>query len=200
MIAYLVVEPNWIRILNKVFRKWGGLQSSLVCCHISDISILISFGFLMLSARTDLLVLRDIVLMLPRSFKLLIYNICFFFKCILIFVRKIQLQFTGYSICALPVFLWYMYLKISSASSVSPNSIRNFGLSGKKKSQHPSNKLEQNSQHPELNNVIKCNFLKYNRGTNLGIAQIATNKFQLWNKNQPSCNSTSNGIINQAIA
>lgn len=34
----------------------------------------------------------------------------------------------------------------------------------------------------------------------LGMAQIATNKFQLWNRNQPRLISTSNGIINQAIA
>lgn len=32
------------------------------------------------------------------------------------------------------------------------------------------------------------------------MAQIATNKFQLWNRNQPRLISTSNGIINQAIA
>lgn len=81
---------------------------------------------------------------------------------------------TGYSVCPFPVFSWYIYLKISSASSVSPHSIKNFGLSGKKNSKHPSNKL--------------------------GMAQIATNKFQLWNKNQPCFISTERGIISQAIA
>lgn len=70
--ANLVVKPNCIAHVKMVFRKCGLLQSDFVCCHISDINIFTSFGFFILSARTDLLVLRDIMLMLSRSFKLLI--------------------------------------------------------------------------------------------------------------------------------
>lgn len=69
---YLVVKPNWIAQVRTVFRRCGGLHSNFVCCHISDINIFNSFGFFMLSARTDLLVRREIVLILSRSFKLFI--------------------------------------------------------------------------------------------------------------------------------
>lgn len=68
----LVVKPNWMAHVKTVFRKCGGLHNSFVCCHISDINIFTSFGFRILSVRTDLLVRRDIVLILSRSFKLLI--------------------------------------------------------------------------------------------------------------------------------
>lgn len=129
--------------VKTVFRKCGGLHNSFVCCHISETSIFTSFGFRMLSARTDLLVRLDIVLILSRSLRLFI---CVQMKSkIFSFLLKrlwcLNYLFTGYSVCPLPVFSWYMYLSISRASSVSPHSIRNFGLSGKKNNQQPNNKL-----------------------------------------------------------
>lgn len=61
--------------VSTVFRRCGALHNSLVCCHISDNSILNSFGFRMLNVRTDLLVRREIVLILSLSFRLFIYTI-----------------------------------------------------------------------------------------------------------------------------
>lgn len=83
---------------------------------------------------------------------------------------------TGYSARSRPVFSWKMSLRISSASSDSPHSIRNFGLSGKKNSHNPNSKLIENDLIGKSNEFLhRCgSFIVY-----LGIAQIATNKFQL---------------------
>lgn len=140
---YLVVKPNCMAHVSRVLRKCGALHNNFVCDHISPISIFISLGFRMLKARTDLLVRREMVLMLSRSFRLLIYinrrhEQLFCMR----FVFSLRCKLTGYSVFPFPVFSVYMYLRISSASSVSPHSMRNFGLSGKKNSQQPSNKLK----------------------------------------------------------
>lgn len=74
---------------------------------------------------------------------------------------------TGYSDFPLPVFSVNTSLRTSRASSVSPHSIKNFGLSGKKNSQQPSNKLkishekylklEFNVTENEINIIIPWN-------------------------------------------
>lgn len=143
----LVVKPNWIAHVNSVLRRCGVLHSNFVCDQISLINIFISFGFRMLSARTDLLVRLDMVLMLSRSLKLLIcqtnnkwYSDYYLYRhCESITWFKP----TGYSERSLPVFCSYMSLKMSNASSVSPHSIKNLGLSGKKNSHKPSIKLKK---------------------------------------------------------
>lgn len=138
----LVVKPNWIAHVSSVFRRCGVLQSSFVCDQISFSSIFISFGFRMLSARTDLLVRLEIVLILSRSLKLLICQNDI--KVILVFHSYgNRHKITGYSERKFPVFSSYISLRISSASSVSPHSIRNFGLSGKKNNHEPSIKLKK---------------------------------------------------------
>lgn len=71
-LSHLVVKPNWMAHVKTVFLKCGGLHNNFVCCHISDMSIFTSFGFRMLSARTDLLVRLEIVLILSRSLRLFI--------------------------------------------------------------------------------------------------------------------------------
>lgn len=206
----LVVKPNWIAHVNSVFRRCGVLHSNFVCDQISAINIFISFGFRILSARTDLLVRLDIVLMLSGSLKLLIYQKKKMKSSELLFHRHFveakssfrEFVITGYSERFMPVFSWYMSLKISSASSVSPHSIKNFGLSGKKNNHEPSIKLEMmekfrtRARPPPVQ--MKW-YLYHIAHTYLGIAQIATNRFQLWNRNQPCLISTFNGMISHAI-
>lgn len=181
--------------VRMVFLKCGALHNNFVWDQISPISIFISLGFRMLNARTDLLVRRDIVLMLSRSLRLLIWN----------FDGKLFTSFsfnhifsgipTGYSDFPFPVFSWYINFRISNASSVSPHSMRNFGLSGKKNNQQPSNKLKKRCLVDLIADWVKVSV----RNAHLGMAQIATKRFQLWNRNQPCLISTSSGIISQAI-
>lgn len=80
---------------------------------------------------------------------------------------------TGYLELSSPVLLTYISLKTSSAASASPHSSKNFGLSGKKNNQSPMSIL--------------------------GIAQAATNKFQLANLKPCDSRTKSMGIIIHAI-
>lgn len=72
--VHLEVRQNWMAHVRTVLRKCGGLHSNFVCCQISDTSIFISVGLCIFRARTDLLVRCDIVLMLSRSLRLVIWK------------------------------------------------------------------------------------------------------------------------------
>lgn len=67
-----------------------------------------------------------------------------FLHYILVYINNRSLssmKLTGYKSCCLPVLMWYIFLKIFSASSRSPCDNKNFGLSGRNISRIATTKL-----------------------------------------------------------